>query len=194
MEINKDDVDNNISQIEQLERQWEEEQNRLAACVICENPELEDKIRNHSLERIGGLDISYSGDDDDTAVGCLVVYNPQTQKIVYSDLQTFTISVPYIPGYLAYREMPIYRSLLTKLKQNHNELFPEVILVDGQGRLHPRHCGSACVVGLEFGCPTIGVGKNMFCGGSFVQSGKKPVVLDGACDVCSDIHEFHLGM
>ena len=24
MEINKDDVDNNISQIEQLERQWEE--------------------------------------------------------------------------------------------------------------------------------------------------------------------------
>ena len=141
------------------------------------------------MERIGGLDISYSGDDNDTAVGCLVVYNPQTQKIVYSDLQTFTISVPYIPGYLAYREMPIYRSLLTKLKQNHNELFPEVILVDGQGRLHPRHCGSACVVGLEFGCPTIGVGKNMFCGGSFVQSGKKPVVLDGACDVCSDIHE-----
>ena len=141
------------------------------------------------MERIGGLDSRYGGDDDDTAVGCLVVYNPQTQKIVYSDLQTFTISVPYIPGYLAYREMPIYRSLLTKLKQNHNELFPEVILVDGQGRLHPRHCGSACVVGLEFGCPTIGVGKNMFCGGSFVQSGKKPVVLDGACDVCSDIHE-----
>ena len=116
------------------------------------------------------------------------MYNPQSQTVVYSDLQTFSVSVPYIPGYLAYREMPIYRSLLTKLKQTRIELFPEVILVDGQGRLHPRHCGSACVVGLEFDCPTIGVGKNMFCGESFIVSGKPSSAPRGACDVCSDIH------
>ena len=132
------------------------------------------------------MDISYK---DDKGAGCLLVYNPQTQLVVYSDYEIHSIDVPYIPGYLSYREMPIYRSLLSKLKRDHSELFPEVILVDGHGRFHPRHCGSACTVGLEFDCPTIGVGKNMFCGEAFITPGKRSVVMEDACDVCSNIHE-----
>ena len=83
--------------------------------------------------------------------------------------------------------------------------------MDGQGRLHPRHFGSACCVGLEFGIPTIGVGKNPFCGSEFIrekkeiggnadkstgkdenQKSNKEIqnLKEGEVDVCWDTREF----
>ena len=117
-----------------------------------------------------------------------MVYDSHRKEIVYSDLQSSTTSVPYHAGFLAYREMPIYRALLNKLMDSDARLFPEVILVDGHGRLHPRHFGSACMVGVEYNCPTIGVGKNLFCGPSFANPALQSSCPDMTCDVCSDIH------
>ena len=67
------------------------------------------------------------------------------------------VSVPYTPGFLAYREMSVYRQLLSNLRMSHPEYMPQVLLVDGHGRLHPRHFGSACSLGLEVDIPKIGV-------------------------------------
>ena len=44
------------------------------------------------------------------------------------------------------------------------ELDPDIMLIDGNGRLHPRRMGLACHVGLSLDKPTIGVAKNLLTG------------------------------
>lgn len=109
------------------------------------------------------------------------------KKVIYSDCIYEEITVPYIPGYLAYRELPIYRKLLEKIKDT--EYWPSLFLVDGHGILHPRHCGCACMVGLEFDCPTIGVGKSQFCGDQFIKPNEQKIKCEGI-DVCSSIQDW----
>lgn len=67
--------------------------------------------------------------------------------------------VPYVPGYLAFREVPAVSDALERL-----ETVPDVILVDGQGMAHPRRFGLACHLGLTAGVPTIGCAKSRLIG------------------------------
>ena len=67
--------------------------------------------------------------------------------------------VPYVPGYLAFREVPAVSDALSRL-----ETLPDVILVDGQGLAHPRRFGLACHLGLTAGVPTIGCAKSRLLG------------------------------
>mmetsp|Transcript_3529 Transcript_3529/g.3413 ORF Transcript_3529/g.3413 Transcript_3529/m.3413 type:complete len:149 (+) Transcript_3529:225-671(+) len=39
----------------------------------------------------------------------------------------------------------------------------DVIMVDGNGLLHPRRCGAACHLGVLADIPSIGVAKNYYC-------------------------------
>ncbi len=61
---------------------------------------------------------------------------------------------------------------------------PDVILVDGSGRLHPRGCGIATMLGVLTGHVTIGLTKKLLCGAYrqplLSQTGVAPVQLDGA--------------
>ncbi len=68
-------------------------------------------------------------------------------------------SFPYIPGLLSFREVPTVLDALAQL-----DPAPDLLLVDGQGYLHPRRCGIACHLGVLTGLPTIGVGKSYFIG------------------------------
>ncbi len=46
------------------------------------------------------------------------------------------LTMPYIPGYLAFREVPALLDLVEHVRTNKPEFLPQVILVDGNGILH----------------------------------------------------------
>ncbi|CAG8695159.1 3103_t:CDS:1, partial [Gigaspora rosea] len=70
------------------------------------------------------------------------------------------LKLPYIAGFLAFREVTPLLELLQNLQQNNPEIFPQVVIVDGNGILHPRKFGLASHLGVLANVPTIGVGKN----------------------------------
>ena len=96
------------------------------------------------------------------------------------------IKFPYIPTYLAYRELPLFEKLIEQLKVR-----PSVLMVDGNGILHPYKIGIASHLGVVLDIPTIGVAKSLLCGeikddyifegeekiGYAVYSSKKPIFV-----------------
>ncbi len=65
------------------------------------------------------------------------------------------INFPYIPTYFSYRE----GNLLLRI-YNGNDL----VLVDGNGIIHPRGFGFACYVGVNLKTPSIGLAKSLLYG------------------------------
>ena len=66
---------------------------------------------------------------------------------------------PYVPGYLSFREAPVYLQALAGLSR-----MPQLLLVDGQGIAHPRRLGIAAHLGVHLDLPAIGVAKSRLVG------------------------------
>ncbi|KAM3199643.1 endonuclease V isoform X2 [Capsicum annuum] len=113
------------------------------------------------LKYVGGVDLSFSKDDSSIACGTLVVLDLQTHKVVYEDSSMARLHIPYVPGFLAFREAPVLLELLDKMKNNAHPFYPQLLMVDGNGLLHPRGFGLACHIGVLADLPTVGVGKNL---------------------------------
>ena len=137
---------------------WEKEQIENSKNVIYT-----DQFDINSIKFIGGLDISFDPSDDTKGCAYITIYDMIEKQIVYEDHLKVTLSVPYISGYLGYREIPAYKELLEKIKANKPEFYPHVLMVDGFGILHYREFGSASHIGLETGIPSIGVAKTLLC-------------------------------
>lgn len=67
------------------------------------------------------------------------------------------LTQPYIPGFLAFREVDHLLALLERLRASRPELVPDVIFVDGNGVLHPRGFGLASHLGVLARIPTVGL-------------------------------------
>ncbi|KAI8977869.1 endonuclease V [Pilobolus umbonatus] len=80
-------------------------------------------------------------------------------KIVHRSFLKTQLHLPYISGYLAFREVEPLLQLLNELKSDNPSIYPQVVLVDGNGLLHPRQFGIACHLGVSASVPTIGVAK-----------------------------------
>ncbi len=107
------------------------------------------------VESVGGVDIAYS---NNMAFGAYVLFD-YNGKILEEHVIKTKVEFPYIPTYLTYREYPIIEKLIMKGKSN-----PTVLMVDGNGILHPFGIGIATHVGLKLKLSTIGVAKNLLCG------------------------------
>ncbi|KAF8564390.1 hypothetical protein P879_02784 [Paragonimus westermani] len=138
--------------LEGLKTRWTAEQIDLRRQLQLEDPSWLSTKLNSNRFLIGGLDISFSKLHADVAVAALAVINFDTLEV--------RIDVPYIPTFLGYREVGPYVQLVHEFKTSHPHSIPDVLMVDGNGTLHPRGCGSACQVGYQLQMPTIGVAKN----------------------------------
>lgn len=118
-------------------------------------------INMHTVRRVGGVDISFVKGSETDACACLVVVDVDTLEVLHSQCRSVTMTAPYVPGYLAFREVAFLRQLVDELRASAPLMIPDVILVDGNGVLHPNRFGLACHLGVLCGIPTVGVGKSL---------------------------------
>ena len=146
----------NPDSLDVLKELWIEKQEQYKLKVV-EN-DLTDFTTNWRY--VGGLDISFIVGDEVNACACYVILDTSLQ-IVYKDLQMVQMTAPYVPGFLAFRESEFLLELISKQRQEMPDITPDVLIVDGNGILHPRFCGLGCHIGVDTNIPTIGVAKNL---------------------------------
>jgi len=106
--------------------------------------------------RVTGVDVAYD-DEHDLVAAAAVVLDAATLEVVAETTAVGRISFPYVPGLLAFREIPTVRAALDALPCP-----PGLVVCDGYGLAHPRRFGLASHLGVLTGLPTIGVAKNPF--------------------------------
>ncbi len=91
--------------------------------------------------------------------GAVVLLSYPDLRLVEHHLVEEPVAFPYVPGLLAFRELPVLARAFEKLERT-----PDLLLVDGHGLSHPRRFGLACHLGLLLDLPTIGVAKSRLPG------------------------------
>jgi len=146
-----------------IKEKWKKEQLLLKKQQILENdfPWSLDGSNGTPLTYVGGVDISFVRNNIKDACACLVILSWPDLTVVHQILKMIELKLPYIPHFLAFREVSFFVELIEILKQTKPEFLPQIILVDGNGFLHPRGFGLACHLGVLTGIPTIGIGKTL---------------------------------
>lgn len=124
----------------------------------------EERIKNHicipisfdldEVTTVGGVDVSYQ---EDRAFAALSIWDESSE--IYTHTIDMSVDLPYIPSYLSFREMPAILKLL-----DDSEIIPDILMVDGNGILHPRGIGLATHIGVSRDIPSIGVAKSLLLG------------------------------
>ena len=129
--------------------------------AISRQHKLSSLVEDHSPPRftprlLCGLDAAYV---EGWGVGVAAVWDLKESFLVEVRDAVGKITVDYMPGLLAFREGLLVVSAAKRLRVR-----PDVFLVDGHGRAHPRRFGLACHVGLALDRPTVGVAKSNLYG------------------------------
>lgn len=109
---------------------------------------------------VAGLDVAYGSATEATVAAVKV--DVLSGEVLFSRAARLPVEFPYIPGYLTFRELPALLQGLRLLEEAGPPV--DVILIDGQGRLHPRRAGIATGFAAVTGRSTIGIGKSKLCG------------------------------
>jgi len=107
---------------------------------------------------VGGVDVSVPRFGKTGRAAFVVLSFPELEVIEIQRAER-DLELPYIPGFLSFREIPIVLAAVDKVRHE-----PDVIVVDGQGIAHPRRMGIAAHLGLVLDVPTIGCGKSHLYG------------------------------
>ena len=105
---------------------------------------------------VAGADVSTEGD---RAYATVAVLDFPGLSVV--EVQGFeaALEFPYVPGLLAFREIPSVAGALEKV-----ETAVDVVILDAQGLAHPRRMGLASHIGLFLDVPTVGCAKTVLVG------------------------------
>ena len=119
---------------------------------------LQNVIDSFSVKKVAGIDLAYwKTESEEYAVCCIIVLEKESKQVIESKYALGKINVPYIPGCLAFRELPLILETIKKL-----DTLPDLYMFDGNGYLHPRHMGIATHASIYLNKPTIGVAKNYY--------------------------------
>lgn len=110
------------------------------------------------VRRVAGIDVGFPGGGPIARAAVAVLSFPGLEAVEHA-LAERPVEFPYVPGLLSFRELPAALQALARLDRQ-----PDLLLVDGQGRAHPRRFGIACHLGVLTGLPSIGVAKSRLVG------------------------------
>jgi len=96
---------------------------------------------------------------DNKIVASVVVCEFPSMKVIEKKVYTLYDPLPYLPGFLAYQEMP---AIIEAFNMLENE--PDLVLVSGSGIAHIRKIGMAAHLGLILNKPTIGITQKLAVG------------------------------
>lgn len=111
-----------------------------------------------TVTAVAGVDLAYwTKDDREYAVCCIAVIDFKTHEVIERAHSNGEITTPYMPGFLAFRELPLVIETAKLLTSD-----PDIYMFDGNGYLHPRHMGIASHASFYLNKPTVGVAKTYF--------------------------------
>ncbi|MCX7746929.1 MAG: endonuclease V [Clostridia bacterium] len=136
--------------------------NRDESYLLKIQKELKEKIHvrhyEGKLDIVAGVDLAYFDvGGREYAVCVIVLIDFKTLNIIKTYYEYGEIDFPYISGFLAFRELPLFLKAWEKV-----EVEPDLVVFDGQGMLHPQRMGIATHASFFIEKPTIGVGKTYF--------------------------------
>lgn len=140
---------------------------------VAEAEQIQDELRSLLIvpsepidipRTVVGLDVTYEVGSQ-RAVAAAVVVDVATLAVEEVSTVVGEASFPYVPGLLAFREVPLLAEAISRLSGP-----PSLIICDGYGVAHPRRFGLACHLGLLLDIASFGVAKTPFVG-SFEEPG-----------------------
>ncbi len=111
------------------------------------------------LETVAGVDVAYPENEFEVACGACAVFDCHTKGVIEQRIIHKKTDFPFISTYFYYREFPLVQELLSGLMEQ-----PSLLMLDGNGIVHPYRCGFASQAGLTLNIPTIGVAKTLLYG------------------------------
>jgi len=144
-------------------------QRRLAAQVLKSGEVIAPRL-------IAGVDVAAGRADEAARAAVVILSYPELEPVAVETAQG-RLELPYIPGLLSFRELPLILDVFQRLACT-----PDLVMVDGQGTAHPRRMGIACHLGLFLDIPAIGCAKSRLCGSHPApgeEAGSRAAVMDG---------------
>jgi deoxyribonuclease V len=111
-----------------------------------------------TIRTVAGADLAFDPETNVAFAGVIVYRFPEMVE-VERRMARRKLRFPYVPGLLSFREGPVLLAALARLRTE-----PDLILIDGHGRAHPRLFGIACHLGVLLDTPTIGCAKSLLVG------------------------------
>jgi len=136
---------------------------------------LEDDFK--TIRYVAGADLAFDPETGQAFAGVIVYRFPELEEVERRSARR-KLRFPYVPGLLSFREGPALLAAFARLRTE-----PDLILIDGHGRAHPRLFGIACHLGVLLDKPTIGCAKSLLVGTHYEPGAKagssSPLVYHG---------------
>ena len=126
---------------------------------------------------VAGADCAFSSDGRTMWAAIAVVQLPGLEPVARA-WAAGRVMFPYVPGYLSFREGPVFLRAVRRLRVR-----PDLWLFDGQGIAHPRGFGLAAHLGVLLDASSVGCAKSRLVG-EHCEPGEgrgewTPLLLDG---------------